>query len=82
VAGNAMTVTLWKATDTYVNIIVDDAVYDILYDEYTGDWQVTSKDDEQVQGDWMKTEDDAIKFVLSLVGVINNVDYRRAPDRC
>jgi len=70
-----------EPTGGLVLIATADSDYECHHDPHTGDWQVISNDDELVQGDWIMTKDDAIKYALYQAGVIANADCRRAPDR-
>jgi hypothetical protein len=65
-------------------VIIKDGTkrYEIHHDPYTGDWQVTSPNDSFVQGEWMQSKEDGIRFVLSRVGVFKSADFDRAPTRC
>ena len=62
-------------------IIIDDVEYRITYDPYTGDWCVTSPDDSLVLQDWVYTKRGAIEFVLEMAGMIEDGNYKYAPDR-
>jgi hypothetical protein len=65
-----------------VNISTDDRLYLLRHDDIgTGDWSVMCDEDAQVQQDWMLTKEDAIKFALGRIGVLENPNYQRAPDR-
>jgi ClpP class serine protease len=64
-----------------IGVHADTGYYQVHHDPVTDDWQVTSKDDQTVQGDWMKTRDDAIKFVMERTNLLEDANYQRAPDR-
>ena len=65
-----------------INISTDHRLYKLRHDDIgTGDWQVICENDQQVQGQWFLTEDDAIMFVLELLGLIDDANYNRAPER-
>lgn len=70
-----------EPTGGLIVVASDDGDYECHHDPHTGDWQVTSTDDQQVQGTWMLTKDDAIQYVLEQAGVIEDANYQRAPDR-
>ena len=70
-----------EPTGGLVVVTTADADYECHHDPCTGDWQLTSTDDKLVQGDWMLTKDDAIKYALKQAGVIEDVNYELAPDR-
>jgi len=76
-----MIYTIWDATEEYTCVIVEDRTYDILHDKWTGDWSVNCHEDEQVQGQWFMTEDDAVKYALQCAEVLEDANYDRAPDR-
>jgi hypothetical protein len=65
----------------HIAVFDDECHYDAYFDKATGDWQVTSDDDELVQGEWMMTRDDAMKYILEQAGVIVDANHERAPDR-
>jgi hypothetical protein len=65
-----------------VNISTDNRLYLLRHDDIgTGDWSVMCEEDAQVQGEWLMTKDDAIKYVLERIGVVEDANYQRAPDR-
>lgn len=70
-----------EPTGGLVIVATDKVDYECHHDPATGDWQVTSKADKLVQGRWMLTKDDAIKYALDQAGVIEDTNYQRAPDR-
>lgn len=57
-------------------------IYETFYDPWTGDWLVTSKEDELVQDDWMYSKDDALKYILYRCAALKEPEYTRAPERC
>ena len=67
--------------NTTTKIKSGDTVYILCPDKKTGDWSVHSAGDKLVQGDWMLTKDDAIKYALERAGVVEDANYQRAPDR-
>lgn len=70
-----------EPTGGLIVVTADGVMYECHHDIRTGDWQVVSSDDKMVHGDWMLTKDDAIKYALERAGVIENAEYKRAPDR-
>jgi hypothetical protein len=70
-----------RPTEELVYVKADESFYECHHDTVTGDWQIISTDDKQIQGQWLLTEDDAIKYVLERAGVIEDTNYNRAPDR-
>jgi hypothetical protein len=70
-----------EPTAGLIAVISDEADYECHHDPVTDDWQVTSSNDNGVQGTWLLTKDDAIKYALERAGVIEDANYQRAPDR-
>ena len=64
-----------------IDVIAGDVRYQLRHDDVTGDWVVHSQGDELIQGDWVETKNDAIKYALERAGVIEDANYQRAPDR-
>jgi len=78
-----MIATIADENQEKTRVITDDGMYELCHDRRgSGDWIVTSQTDEQVQGDWMMTKDDAIKYALERAGVVEDANYQRAPERC
>lgn len=63
-------------------ISIDGVEYRISHDSHTGDWCVTSPDDSLVLQDWILTKEGAVQYVMQMAGLIENGNYRYAPDRC
>jgi hypothetical protein len=77
-----MIVTIADESQEKTRVITDEGSYKLCHDRQgSGDWIVTSQTDELVQGDWMLTKEDAIKFALERAGVLEDANYTPAPDR-
>lgn len=72
-----------EVNETTIEVRSDDGTrYDVMYDAVTGDWLVASEDDKLVQSPWMADRDSAVKYALKCAGVLDDVEYERAPERC
>jgi len=70
-----------EINESTINISTDSRLYKLRQDSRIGDWKVVCESDSQVQGNWIMTKGGAIQYVLYQAGVIENANYRRAPDR-
>lgn len=80
------TITVHEQAEFLTEIVVagegEYSVYDAVLDDKTGDWLVSSDDDDQIQGEWMASQDDAIRFLMQHTGVVEDAEYERARERC
>lgn len=77
-------VSIFKEDDDLVTVRTGDGrTYEIVHDDRgTGDWLVTSTDDNRIMSDWFLTQDGATQYLLQELSVIKDADYTFAPDRC
>lgn len=79
-----MIVNIVEHDEGLVTIFAEgDRTYDAIYDEYTGDWLVTSESEGDIPVQvWLLSKNGAIQYILERVGLIEDGDYEQAPDRC
>lgn len=78
-----ITISFYRDKKGLTTIEVEDgSEYMIVYDEYTGDYLVSSEDEGDVPVNrWLKTEAGAVQYILERLGVIEDGNYEIAPDR-
>ena len=59
---------------------LNDTRFRISYDPWTGDWLVDSPE-EMIQGTYLLSKRGAIDYCLERVGMIEDAEYKMAPDR-
>lgn len=67
--------------ESEVQIFIDGTKWELHEDTVTRDWSVRNTDDEFPMSVYLKTLNDAKKYVLKQAGVIGDVDCAMAPDR-
>lgn len=56
--------------------------FDIRHDPWTGDWSVVDTKSKHPQQEYFLTKNGAIDYCLEEMGLVEEGNYTRAPDRC
>lgn len=67
--------------DAETSIETEEAEYLVKKDGQTGDWLLSSPEDDGIQSFWFSDRDSAVQFALRHVGVIETAQFSWAPDR-